>query len=119
LQGVEQPQSDFGDKVVAPAIGDKRACGAVLVVTVLPSGVGTEEYRTTCVLIGVRLNGLLGTTGFGWVVNSVGAGLLFGLVGMVTAVCLTAGGAAMLGLGVVVDVDGRRGVVAGLGHVLD
>jgi hypothetical protein len=83
----EQLQLDFWETVVPPAIGTRRACGQALVIVSRPSGLGTEGYWTTCVPIGVRDTGLLGTTGFGWLTTGLDAGLPFLITGRVVAVC--------------------------------
>lgn len=72
LQEDEQLQLDFWETVVPPTIGTNRGCGAALGVLTRPSGVGAGGYWTTCVLIGVRDDGLLGTTGFGWLTTVAG-----------------------------------------------
>ena len=87
--------------MVPPAIGIKRGCGGMLAVLSLPAGVRTDGYWTTCVLIGVRDDGWLGTTGFGWLTTVDGAGLPllimgcvmgdFVMVGCVMAGCVIVG----------------------------
>jgi hypothetical protein len=85
LQQEEQLQLDFWETAAPPVIGTRRGCGEALDVVSRPSVLGTAGYWTTCVPIGVRETGLLGTTGFGWLTTGVDAGLPFLIAGRVAA----------------------------------
>jgi hypothetical protein len=105
-----QSQLDFVLPVVGLVVGTRRGCGGALVTLSCPSGVGAAEYLTTCVLIGVRFDGLLGTTGFGWLAIVIGAGLLFMMVGYTMEGCFGVGAGATSGFRTISGVELGWGV---------
>lgn len=118
LQGDEQPQFAFGAITVPLGAGTRGGCDPLPRVRLGAYGLGAVEYLTTCVLIGVRDGGLLGTRGFVWLANGDGAGLLLVLLVSRVCGCFIAGSGGRVGFGTATRAGGNGGNVASGGFTV-